>query len=323
MRLTKSLRLHPLLFFMLVGLVGTTAGDAFGSPGSDHGEEEPAERRAREKKDRVFVRGADEGSLSNPKLLSEEGTVGALCRALQNPRRAHPAGDEFERGQARHRGMRREAERKVYTAVVGPKGYQLDEYRFEKGMLPLMLDRALVALDGGLLLNIMTHRQLGFELTPAEAAAVAKSASAAQLALRISFRIDTDLGAQYSPCFSYPKSDARTVSGSNRCGSSSSKPGDRGAGIPREPGGGKRGVRVARSETPHLDGPQSLARAGVGVRSRVRRADRGHSQRRYHRDGGHHEAPRDRGVPGRSDGEPCGYGARRICGERQRGRHLG
>lgn len=183
----------------IVLLFGAAA--ALGStPSARAAEQEETEARA-------ALKGEGEGSLKNPMKLDSEAALAKLCDALEGPRRAQAEGDAYARGLARHELKLRSrlAQRSVYQIRVAPGGFKVDDYRYERGRLPLKLDRSLVALDGAATLSVIRHKGGMFEVAPEQAWSLAQQIESKQVALEIVFRIDAEprgLGG----CFSYPKS---------------------------------------------------------------------------------------------------------------------
>lgn len=165
--------------------------------------------RDEEREERAFLKGSAPGALGRPIALDTEMRVAKLCSDLETPSRAATSGDAFERGLARHerRLRRREALRAVYSVIIEPARFEVDDYRYSEQRLPLRLDRQLIALDGALTLAIVQRERTAFEIVPGRAREIAGKIAEKRAALRIVFRVESEAGPPNS-CFSYPKSAA-------------------------------------------------------------------------------------------------------------------
>lgn len=193
--------------------LGSGSPTAWAGPpasGGESGGEERVGRAARREADRAFLRGEEPGSIRRPALLQTKAEAAALCKAVERPPRGSAEEGEELPPRREVARARREALRNVYEVTVPPAGFRFAKGGRE-GVLPLDVQRALLAVDGAVSLQVMRRQGARFTVPADRERALREQHAKKELALRVVFRVDREGANEVDPCFSYPKSDAYSL----------------------------------------------------------------------------------------------------------------
>ncbi len=191
-------RLSVFALGMALGLFGLSQRGLEAAEGPLHGSDG----------DRRFLRSTKSGALSAPMAITDFKKANWICRALERPSQLRAGVDAVARGTQRHAQKKRRAEalRRVYVATTDPDGFQFEDYRVEDRLLPLKVSRSFMSFRGGLRMNILGRRLIGFPSDVAQAQSWAKKRQEKSLLLRLVFRVDAEPDNTRA-CFALPKSD--------------------------------------------------------------------------------------------------------------------